>query len=117
MNKILSVAFKFIAVATMLFIIALTGSCFYNGLIALPDRDLFSVPNPNTGGHYFYIGDTKDVILTDKYEEYGEVAGQRIFVLHDYWEVKSEVYAKYKRAEGDVLFPEYIFGEIDFIKR
>ena len=91
------------------------GACVYDnffgkhtlaGAVEMPDaiEAAYSLTIKNTGG----------LIFTSKYEEFGEKPGERIYVLHGYWELIGQ---EFRYHERDLIMNEQIFGEIILKRR
>ncbi len=77
-----------------------------NGILELPkiDQASYTVEIKNTGGLY----------LTSEYDQYGQEAGKRTFILHGYWEVSGK---DFKLRNSDIILQEAVFGEIVIRRR
>jgi len=90
------------------------GPCVYYNFIESPDSGQPDMPDIEQATHSFYIENTGGLILSSDYEQYGQFVGSRLFILHNYWEMRGN---DFKLVEDNISLDESIFGKITVKKR
>ena len=72
------------------------------------------MPDAKEATHEFAIKNTGGLVLSSNYEQHGQVKGERLFILHGYWEMRGK---SFKFVDADVQLDEKIFGEIKLKRR
>lgn len=110
LNTILKVIVLVVIVAGLSY----AGLSIWAGSCKTPDNGGPAMPCSDDAGYSFYIKNTGGLYLSDDYEQYGNIVGERSFTLHGFWQVKG---SKYQKVSGDITLDEHIFGEITVEKR
>jgi len=110
----MSTIIKGIVLVVMLAALLWVGTCVYSNFIAKPDTGQLDMPCKEDAAYSVYIENTGNLLLTSDYEQHGDLAGSRIFILHGFWEMRGQ---KFKFLSGDIILDESIFGEITVKKR
>lgn len=112
----LSKIIKGILLIIMLVMLAYAGTCAYVNFIAKPPsaQEVPAMPKVEEAIYYCLIQNTGTVILTNQYEQFGDQAGERSFILHGYWEQAG---AEFKFRSNDIILSEKVFGEITIGRR
>ncbi len=74
----------------------------------------YDMPEQAEATHSFYINNTGGLILSSDYDQHGQGVGERLFLLHGYWELRGK---DFKFVDGDIILDENIFGEITVKRR
>ena len=114
--SIIDKAIKVILLLGLVAMLAYAGTCVYGNFIAKPADNPGGITMPASAkaAYALVVKNTGTVILTNKYEQIGQVVGARVFVLHGYWEmVGSEFYYQSR----DIILDEAIWGEISLTRR
>lgn len=115
MNKTLSTIIMAIILIAIVLVLALViGPCVYYNFIAKPDTGMPDMPKTEEAQYSFYIKNTGRLILANDYEQYGEVVGQRLFILPAFWDLRGK---DFKFVESILPLDEHIFGEIEVKRR
>lgn len=87
------------------------GACGYANYIAKPEVTTTNPEMPDTkdAAYSLLVVDSGTVILTNKYEMFGDTVKQRTYVLHGYWE---QVGNKFLYRKDDIILNEKFMGEI-----
>jgi len=91
------------------FLMLVIGPCVYYNYIDKGDTAQVSMPDVEKAPNSFYIENTGGLILSSDYEQHGQTAGSRLFILHGYWEMRGN---KFKHNDGTITLDENIFGKI-----
>lgn len=110
----LSAIIKVMIIGVMVLAIAWGGVCAYSNFIAEPDTGLPKMPEVKDVAYGLHIENTGNLILTNDYEVHGEEIGNRVFIVHGYWEVQGN---SYKFTPGDIILSERVFGKITVRRR
>lgn len=111
----LKTIFLVIILLVVLGVLALVvGPCVYYNFIEKEDTGRPDMPDTEDATHTFYIENTGGLILASDYEQYGEVAGSRIYVLKGFWEMRGD---KFKYVDAEIVLDEAIFGKIKVKRR
>lgn len=89
--------------------LAYLGTCIYGNFFAPDASTGVKLPDSDDARYSLVVKNTATVILTNDYEVFGENVGQRIYILHGYWELVGN---DFKYNKGDITMPETVFGEI-----
>ena len=76
--------------------------------------DVPEMPEVAEASHSVYIENTGNLLLASDYEVFGDEAGNRVFILHGFWEMRGQEFV-YK--DSDLILDEGIFGEITIKRR
>ena len=104
--------FKWIALIVFLALIAWIGLAVY--AFVNPDTGLPDMPEADEAQYSVQIKNTGGMILTDIYEVHGFQVGDRVYVLHGYWELSGK---DFKYRDRDIVLDEGVFGEITIERR
>lgn len=110
----LSTIIKVVILVVIVLFIAWVGTCVYSNFIAKPDTGQLHVPDKDKAAYSVIIQNTRNLLLTNDYEQQGQDVGSRVFILHGFWELQGK---EYNYKDTDVLLDEYIFGEIIIRRR
>ena len=107
---------KIIATIALIGMIGYVGACAYGNWIAKepPTNDQPQLPDVNDAAYSLYVVNTGTVLFTDDFEQYGELVGERTYVLHGYFEQSGTGFV-YK--DTDMILQEQLFGEINLKRR
>lgn len=103
---------KIIALIVILVVVGYVGLSIWSGCIK-QDSGQLDMPDEKEATHSVSIENTGGLLLTNDYEQHGQVVGSRVFILHGFWELRGK---DFKYVAGDIVLDENIFGEI-VIKR
>ena len=107
--------FKWIVLIALVLVIGYIGlSCWSSSSCAKPTGDQSNMPDIEDATHEFYIKNTGGLVLSSDYEQHGDTAGSRLFILHGFWEMRGN---KFKYVTGDIILNEGVFGEITVKRR
>lgn len=104
---------KVIILIVMIGMLAYGGLCVYANCIA-KDPTRLEMPTEEEAPYSFLVENTGTLILTDEYEQFGDTAGSRKYILHGYWEM---VGMEFQYRESDIILQEQVFGEITVRQR
>lgn len=104
---------KVIILVVMIALLAYGGLCVYANCIKT-DSSRLEMPSAEEAPFSFLVENTGTLILTDEYEQFGDTAGSRKYILHSYWEL---VGMEFKYRENDIVLSEQVFGEITVKRR
>lgn len=91
------------------------GACVYDNFFGKHSPPgAIEMPGANEATYSLTIKNTGGLIFTNKYEQFGEKPGERIYVLHGYWELIGQ---EFRYNEKDLVMNEKIFGEITLKRR
>lgn len=110
----LSTMIKLIILGAMILFIAWAGLCVYSNFIAEPDTGMPKMPKVEEAQYGVHIENTGNLLLTNDYEVHGEEVGNRVFIIHSFWEVSGK---DFKYRPGDIILEERIFGKITIRRR
>lgn len=110
----LSAIIKVMVIGLMILAIAWGGVCAYSNFFAEEGTGLPKMPEAKDAAYGVHIENTGNLILTNDYEVHGEKEGNRVFIIHGYWEAKGN---SYKFAPGDIILDENFFGKITIRRR
>mgnify|MGYP001342004722 CR=1 FL=1 len=72
------------------------------------------MPDIKTAAYSVVVERSGNVMLTANYEALGVKAGQRVYVLHGYWEIAGR---EFRYRDTDITLSEKVLGTIDVKKR
>lgn len=110
----LSSLIKIIILILLVAVVGFVGLSIWSAACARPGTGQPEMPCKEDAAYSVYIKNTGGLILTNDYEQHGQVVGSRIFVLHGFWEMRGK---DFKFIASDVALDENIFGEIVVKKR
>ena len=110
----LSTMIKLIVLVVMVLAIAWGGVCAYSNFFAEPDTGMPKMPEVEDARFGVHIENTGNLLLTNTYEVHGEEVGNRVFVLHSFWEVSG---GDFKYRSTPLVLDEKIFGKITIRRR
>lgn len=113
---IFGVIVKVIILAGILLILAWISISVYSCINpqSRGQSNTLDMPDQNEAAYSLYIENTGNLILTADYEIHGSEVGNRVFVLHGFWELRGQEFV-FKDAE--LVLDEAIFGEITIKRR
>lgn len=101
---------KLIMLVALIGVLAYVGACIYGNFFAPGSNPSIDMPGADEARYSLIIKNTATVVLTDDYEVFGEVVGERTYILHGYWELVGNDFRYYSE---DMTMPETVFGEIN----
>jgi len=104
---------KLIVLVAMVLFIAWAGVCVYSNFIAKPDTGP-KMPKVEDAQYGVHIENTGNLLLTNEYEVHGDEVGNRVFVLHSFWEVSG---GDFKYRPSGIVLSEEVFGKITIRRR
>lgn len=110
MRRILQV----LAIIVLIIVIAYFGMCIYGNVKNDDYNPDIGMPSKGDAKYSLIVRNTATVILTDEYEVFGSVVGNRTYYLTNYWELKG---AEFVYRDSSVTLPESVFGQIDVKRR
>lgn len=110
----LSTMIKVIILIAMVLAIAWGGLCVYSNFIAEPDTGLPEMPDAKEAAYGVHIENTGTLALTNDYEVHGDEVGNRVFILHGFWEISG---GNFKHRQRTLIFEEKIVGKITIRRR
>lgn len=72
------------------------------------------MPEAAEAAYSFRIDNTGGEVLATDFEQVGQVKGERVFILHGFWELKKKDFIF---IDHELTLDEKIFGEITLRKR
>ncbi len=74
-----------------------------------------NIPDIKTAKYSLLLSTTRQLYYTSDYDQFGDVLGKRVFILHGYWELRGKdfVYVKHDSPPLD----EAVFGSITLTRR
>ena len=112
MGKVFGIIMLVVLALVLVFVV---GPCVYYGFIDKPgESGTVDLPDNKKATHTFYIENTGGLILASNYEQHGDAAGKRLFVLHGFWEMRGK---GFKYMAGDLTLDENVFGKITVSQR
>ena len=110
----LSTIIKIILLILLIAVIGFIGLSVWSNACARPNAGQIEMPDEEDAAYSVYIKNTGGLLYTNDYEQHGQVAGKRIFILHGFWEMRGR---GFKFLDGDIVLDENIFGELVIKKR
>lgn len=111
----LSKIIKIIIIIVMISALAWVGTCVYSNFISKGGAGgSLKLPDAEKATYSVYIENTGNLLLTDDYEMHGSEVGNRVFILHGFWELRGQ---EFEFITGEVVLDEAIFGEITVRRR
>lgn len=92
-------------------------ACIYANVVAFKKADAqaqVQLPPVSEAKYYVNVPANGNVFLTNNYETWGTKVGQRVFLLHGFWE---SVGSEFKYRARDLPLDEKIFGQMEIKPR
>lgn len=105
LNKVI----KVILIVVLVGGVAYLGACIYGNFVNTGGTGTPNLPTVDKAAYTVHIENTGNVLLTNKYEQVGQV-----YILHNYWEM---VGSQFKYRDHDLVLDQTIFGDITIHRR
>ena len=89
-------------------------TCYGNITTKKDAQGLPELPGKAQAAYFVRVTSTGGMLVTNDYDQHGDVVGQRVFVLHGYYEYTKK---GYEYRDMDITLKEKIFGQIDIKRR
>ena len=104
-----STILKWVILIIMLGLLFMVGTCVYANFIREPDLGIPELPDTQDAQYSVHIKNTGGLLLSSNIDRYGEDIGNRVFILHGYWELSGQDFIY---RDQDIVLNEQIFGQI-----